>query len=485
MPKMNLPLSRQVFVNNASNPNGQLLQNMYSVPNMAGEASEYTLRQRYGSKSFFDTGQIIRGFAVIRDTFYVVGSSTIQVYDSSGVLTASYAHTTSSGQYYRILDNASGQIAFLDSVSGTYRVLDGGTLYSPSFPSSWTSNAFVYMGGYFIFNRIGTQEFFISNLLDGRTFNALDFSNAVEKSDNIVGLATTSGHLYIFGTDSIEIFQNTGNSDFPFEKVNGTSNTSVGAFSFLSIVSDLGSVFFLSRDSGIYQINGYSVDKISTINIDKKLKAVLADAITVRSYIFIECGMYFYALTIVTTATEGVTFCYCLNTKEWHKRKTAGFDYWRMVQPLTFNNNSYGAIASGIYELTNTEFKDVVTGVDAELERVFTTEFIEADGKRVIHHSIQPVIIANVLGGAFDIGFDSAFNSVTSPSIEMSYSDDGGFTYSTPRVKSLGGNLKRGRKIEFRNLGMSRKRIYKFQVNYNVDISVSSCKIRIEVESDE
>lgn len=485
MPKMNLPLSRQVFVNSASNPNGQLLQNMYSVPNVVGETSEYTLRQRYGSKLFFDTGQIIRGFAVIKDLFYVVGDSTIKVYNSIGVLTASYAFVTSPGQYYKILDNAVGQIAFLDSVSGTYRVLESGTLYSPSFPSGWTSNTFVYMGGYFIFNRTGTQEFFISSLLDGRTFNALDFSTAVEKSDNIVGLATTSGHLYIFGTDSIEIFQNTGNSDFPFEKINGTSNTTVGAFNSTSIISELGSVFFLSRDSGIYQINGYSVDKISTITIDTKIKSILNNATTVRSYVFIEYGMYFYAITIVSNTGSGFTFCYNLNTKEWHTRKTAGYDYWNIENPLTFNNNSYGVVSSGIYELTNTEFKDVFVGNDLSIERVFTSEFIDADGKRIIHHSIQPMITTNLNGNAFDSGFDSSFNGTLTQYISMCYSDDGGFSYSTPRILMFGGNITKGRKIEFRNLGLSRKRIYKFEVDDDIDVSVSSCKIRIEVENEE
>jgi len=475
MGKINIPLSRQVFVNSAKTPNGQLLQNMYSVPNATGETSDYTLRQRYGSKLFVDTGELIRGFAVIKDVFYAVGTTNIRTYNSSGTLLSSVAFTTSTAQYFRILDNASGQVAFLDTLNGTYRVLEGGTLYSPSFPSGFTSNAFVYMSGYFIFNKIATQDFFISKLLDGRTFNALDFSNAVEKSDNVIGLASTSSHLYIFGTDSVEIFQNTDNVDFPFQKVNGASNTSVGAFNFTSIVSELGSVFFLSRDSCVYEINGYDVKKISTVNIDTEIRNIIDSQINVRSYVFVENGMYFYALTIqLNDNVSGSTFCYNLMTKEWHKRKTAGFEFWRMVQPLTFNNKSYGFIGTAIYELTNTEFKDVVFSNNVNLERIFTTEFIEADSKRVIHHAIQVIITT----GTTDTGLGT-------PTISMSYSDDGGFTYSTARTKSLGDNLQYGRKVEFRNLGISRKRIYKFEITANVEISVSNCKARLEVEDEE
>jgi len=72
MPKINIPLSRQVFVNSAKTPNGQLLQNMYSVPNNTGETSEYTLRQRYGSKLLVNTGELIRGFAIIKGTFSIL-----------------------------------------------------------------------------------------------------------------------------------------------------------------------------------------------------------------------------------------------------------------------------------------------------------------------------------------------------------------------------------------------------------------------------
>jgi hypothetical protein len=52
MPKVNLPLSREISVNTAKNPTGQLLRNMYSVPNSIGDDSEYTLRQRYGMSLF-------------------------------------------------------------------------------------------------------------------------------------------------------------------------------------------------------------------------------------------------------------------------------------------------------------------------------------------------------------------------------------------------------------------------------------------------
>jgi len=470
MPKINLPLSKEVSVNSAKNPNNQLLQNMYSIPNQYGEESEYTLRQRGGLDLLIDTGEEVRGLTHINSFYYVVGTTKIRKYDLTGTLVADYAFTTASGEVYNILDNSVGQIAFLSwkyQVDSVYRVLESGTLYNPSLP--YNPKTFTDMDGYFIFRRRGTQQFFISALLDGRTFSSLDFASATQKSDNIITVLSCAGILYVFGTRSIEFFQNTGNATFPFEAIKGTANTTLGCGADLTPVAILNEIYFLSRNGLVYKISGYSFTKISTESIDKLFQNI--SAVNAIGFSFRENGQWFYGITV---EDAGFTVCCNLQTLEWHKRTSEGYTYWRprFVQNAFLEENTKNticAIGNKVYFIN----QDNTTDDGDDIERVFTTTVIQGDGKRVIHHAIQPVITTGTAG--VDI----------TPIIEMSYSDDGGFTYSTKRSLSLGTNTQYGRKIEFRNLGISRKRIYKFEVSNDVSISIASCKIRLEVEDDE
>ena len=97
-------------------------------------------------------------------------------------------------------------------------------------PTSLLTGAMVeYIDGYFIVNVPTTITFRISHLFDGSTWDALDYQSKSGSVDNIIAILSFSGYLALIGdTNSVEIWGDSGNAQFPFARVSGAT-LNVGA----------------------------------------------------------------------------------------------------------------------------------------------------------------------------------------------------------------------------------------------------------------
>jgi hypothetical protein len=73
-----------------------------------------------------------------------------------------------------------------------------------------------FLNGYGIYIVPGEQQFYVSNLNDFSTWDALNFASAETNSDDLVRAFTDHGELWLFGKQSIEIWADSGGTDFPF-----------------------------------------------------------------------------------------------------------------------------------------------------------------------------------------------------------------------------------------------------------------------------
>lgn len=464
MPVIDIPLSTQDFSNRAKNPQNQLLTNMYSVPNAIGQDSPYTLRQRYSIDEVADVGQTISGLGIFNNIIYAVGTAKIKKYDLNGTFLGDAAAFVPSGaERYELLDNFSGQIGLLAN-NGTYAVLDSGVIYSPAFPSG-TSKTFTDMNTYWVFNKEGTNQFFWCNSGDGRNFNSLNFDSAYEKSDNVVRVFSANNILYVFGKYTIEFFTSPLDGTVAFEKVQGTSNTTIGCGAKYSVVSLFDEVFFLGSDGVVYKIKGYNHEEISSSYISEVISRFsnFSDAV---GYVFNEGNQYFYMLKFIG---ENLTFLYNIKTGEWHRRTSGALSYWEFDFVQQIDNRVYGAVGTKIYKLSRLAVDDE----GENIARIFTTSFIHNNDLNIIHYAL-----------VLDISTGTVGSGDTEPTISMIYSDDDGRTYSTPRTIGIGSNAQYNKQIEFRGLGVSKKRFYRFSVSGKCEISVHSCKLRMEMASD-
>ncbi len=66
-------------------------------------------------------------------------------------------------------------------------------------------------------------QFYISGLLDGLTWDALDTAKAESSPDITVMMIVDHGELRMFGSESMETWYNSGSADFPFAPIRGAT----------------------------------------------------------------------------------------------------------------------------------------------------------------------------------------------------------------------------------------------------------------------
>src|SRR6478609_9756101 len=105
-----------------------------------------------------------------------------------------------------LLINAGGPI---------YRT-DGTTMVEVSFPDDADVSWLVYMSGYFIACRSDTQQLYFSAVLDGTSWDGLDYESAENDPDPLKQAAVVNDTLLLYGSRSLEFWQSTGDPDAPF-----------------------------------------------------------------------------------------------------------------------------------------------------------------------------------------------------------------------------------------------------------------------------
>jgi hypothetical protein len=114
-------------------------------------------------------------------------------------------------------------------------------------PAFYPAATVSFFDGYFIFDRMGTNEFFLSNLYDGTTYNALDFASAESQPDFVTGTIQNLQLLFVICQEHLELWYDAGAFPFPFARYTG-AGISYGSNSPQTIIKQDGAIFFLGSD---------------------------------------------------------------------------------------------------------------------------------------------------------------------------------------------------------------------------------------------
>lgn len=182
-------------------------------------------------------------------------------------------------------------------------------------------------------------EFFASDI-DASTIDTLNFAKAESSPDGGVISKVRGRELVLFGTSSTEWWQNTGATDFPFERVTSSGFGCYAALSACNVmhVGDSSVIdtiaFCATNDQGAYAgvclLDGYNARKISTQSVDRMVEAE-TDKSAIKAFTYSLNGHTFYVLS-TSTATQS----YDLSTGMWHDRKSSGLGFWRVRSAVSF-----------------------------------------------------------------------------------------------------------------------------------------------------
>jgi hypothetical protein len=335
-----------------------------------------------------------------------------------------------------------------------------------------------FIGGYFVFNEPFSQRVWVTSLLDGTAIDPLDFASAEAGTDNIRTLIADHKEIWLFGANTIEVWYNAGNVDYPLSPISG-AYIETGIEAYRSLAKCDNSLFWLGSDTRgdgiVYRTNGYTPVRVSTHALEWQIQnyGKMTDAI---GYSYQMDGHLFYVLTF---PSANKTWCYDISTGLWHERgefneTTDSFTRHRSNCQAYFNEE----IITGDFDNGNIYAFDLAVYTDngninkwVRSWRALPTG--QNDLKRTIHHSLQLDC---------ETGRGTATGQGQNPLVNLRWSDDGGHTWGNYHAMSLGAGGAWGTRVIWRRLGMTTKlrdRIYEISGTDPVRMAIMGAQLDI------
>lgn len=467
-------LASQTYQSRSIGANGQRLVNMYYEPNPEGSEFPFTLYSRPCLQEWLDLGtdKPVQGITVFNGYLYAVSNDRLYRIDTDKNVTDSALIVT--GGNLCQFDATSIELGILTDIAGFYTVstinaVSNRTLLLTAngvLPRSLTA-----FDEYFLVS--DGQSFYGSNPLNSGVWDPLFYFTANEKGDDLVQIMGFNNSLWAFGTDTYQVFYNTGGDnnsveEQTFQNIDGSSNTTRGCASKFSIVKEDNRLFFLGNDGVFYTMQGYSPQKISTPAIDYAISkfSIFTDC---ESFVCNVAGNKF----IVNNFPDAEkTFVYHINYDKWYEWGMSESDLFAGKCYAFFDNKALiGDRSNGkIYTLSLEQFTD-----DGEIvPRVIDLPPIYSDGNWIFHEEMRIGV---------DTGYVPASGQGSNPYLAVSYSDTRGASFGAERLLPLGQRGDYAKTIRTHSLGRSRHRIYRLRYTEPTSFTITSLGGRGQVGS--
>ena len=416
----------------------------------------------------------IRGLWQYGGNMYVVSRDKLYKVDSSYTVTTLGTVSGVNGPV-SMADNGTQLFVACDGPSYIYNAQTNvfQQITDSDFPGAVTVG---YLDGYFVFNEPNSQKIWITSLLDGTSVDPLDFASAEGSPDGVVGIIVDHREVWVYGTNSVEVWYNSGNADFPLSRIQGAFNE-LGCVAAYSIAKMDNGLFWLGQDARgqgiVYRANGYTGQRISTHAIEWQIQQYgnLSDAI---GYTYQQDGHSFYVLIF---PSANATWVYDVATQAWHERAgfvNGGFTRHRSNCQVFFNSE----VLVGDYQNANIYAFDLDDFSDnGSIQKWLRSWRALPTGQNNLKRSAQHSLQLDLETG---VGLNLGQGS--DPQVMLRWSDDGGHTWSSEHWVSIGKIGEFYRRAIWRRLGMTMKirdRVYEVSGTDPVKIAVMGAELLV------
>lgn len=478
MPQIEVPLVGGLFEARSPAVNAQKTVNLYPEVTQSGAKKRIVLYSTPGLTPITTAGvgPIRSNMAKFDDKLYFVSKDELYSLDSAGTATSIGTINTENGRC--IL--AAGR-DFLMLVDGTDGWTWDGTTFAQITDTDFEQDSsgataipthVVYLDGFFIVNKAGTDEFAISSLEDPTAWSALDFGTASRRPDDVLALQSYDGDLYLIGGRTVEIFDNTGNVDFPFERYpNGLIDIGIDAP--FSLARGRAGLYWLSRteEGGLQVVHAaaLSIRPVSNPSLDQQFESLSKtdDAI---GWVYHQAGHTFYWLTFPAADR---TFVLDVGNGLWHERQTGASG--RHIA------NGHGFLAGAHYVghfetgAIHRLDLDVYTDAGDEIFRIRRAPSLHKDRLRMFLHSIEV---------EFEAGVGITTGQGSDPQAMLSLSKDGGHTWTDEIWVPIGKRGEYKNRAIWRKLGDARQWVTEIKVTDPVPVTIIAAYANVEVAGD-
>ncbi len=333
-----------------------------------------------------------------------------------------------------------------------------------------------FVDGYFVFNKPGTGQFQITQLYS-TDIDDLGFATAEGSPDLLISLIVDHREVWLFGENSTEVYFNSGNADFPFERIQGAF-IEQGCAAKNSVAKMDNRVFWLSSDDRghgmVMAAAGYTPQRISDHALEYAIgqMGTISDAV---AYTYQQEGHSFYVLNF---PTANQTWVYDAATNMWHQRA------WRNPADGTLNRHRTACQMSFINENIVGDWEngnlykldlDVYTDNGALIPRIRTCPHLSDPDYRWQVFDELRIDMRTGVGLVSGQGSD--------PQAMLQWSNDGGYTWSNEFWAPMGKIGERRVRAVWRRLGRSRDRVFRVVITDPVAVAFVGASVRVRVGS--
>jgi hypothetical protein len=336
--------------------------------------------------------------------------------------------------------------------------------YSANYPVAGSTGCF--LDGYFIIAQPNWKQINFSAINDGTTWSSLDHATKTGYPDNIAATLADHEELWLLGTDTTEVWQNTGAALNPLSRIAG-GFIQRGCCAPASPVKLKDGVAWLSSDparGGTQALlaTGFQPTPVSTHAVETAWAgyATVADAV---SYTYTERGHEWW---IISFPTANATWAYDATMGWWSERawwNGASLDRQRQAfHAFAFAQHLVGDWSNGkIYAQTLAAFTD--NGI--QINRIRTAPHLSSEQLYSYYSRFQLDL---------ELG-----QSTSTPTVSLSWSDDGGHTFNTP-IPMTPTTATFAAMIVWRRLGKSRDRVFSITITDAVKIALIRAMLDVE-----
>ncbi len=442
--------------------------NVYLENRPDGDKTKVALYGTPGLAPKFTLPAVVRGLLGTQTALYAVGGQNFYQIGPSGQTLYSAPIRTNSSPVGMAFNPT--QVLVVDGIAG-YLYQNGTliTITSAGFPNGAKTATFV--GGYFVVELPGTQQFYVSNSFDGTTWNALAFASASQYSDNILAVDSFIANLLLFSERHLEFWQNVGSTPQPFAPIlSATSEYGIAAIYSRAHIDN--SICFLANNPQgkpqVARVQGYSVSVISPQDLDSLMAgfSTVSDAVALS---YVTDGHPMYQLTF---PTANRSFLYDCSTGIWSETQsglTAAY-----AQRHTGNLSTYYAGSSlvsdyangNIYQFSPTTYTDNGATILREV---------------VTRHAVQEFNTFAIDEAYLDMEVGVGLNSGqgVNPQIQIEVSKDQGKTFGPPLISYLGPIGQYLYRVIWRRFGASREFVFRVRMTDPVKFVVTEAALSV------
>ena len=421
-----------------------------------GEDRVLTQVSAPGLSTYLSLGAEIRGQRDVEGRWFVVAGATLfEIVAGVSVSRGTIGSTTGKVA----LSHNNTQLTIADGPSGYVLVLASNVLTRITALGWRGSNSLGYLDGYTILVAPDTDQFYITQIDDSSSYDALDFSSADAQPDNIQLSLVLHRELILMGAYTTEIWLNSGGGLFPFQRYN-SAQIDVGCVGKFAAIVASDSIFWIGQTrtgSGIvYQMVGHAPQRRSTRSIEQML-AKSTDITLAEMWTYQVDGHEFVAINAPGLAT---TLVYDAAMQEWHERAewSDGWAPLRITSVCYVSGGQYAGDADGNLYLVD---PDVYTYGADPLVR-------ERTWPHMVRPTMQPITFHEM---------ELACTTGYGGNVTLEISNNGGFTFGPKLLRSLGAIGRWMQKVRWFPLGTAEDRVFRLRCSDAVPFNIHAATV--------